>query len=389
MSSYILSNANRFYVALETAYGQAAVVTASNRYPAVSLSAQQALEASQRRDKTGSRTFLGTPKTSRRITGFETQTYLTSWSGTGTPSYGPLFQAALGGDPAVSSTLTVRQVSNPTVFQLTTPHGLTPGLAISANNDIRFVTATPDTMTLAVNAPFSIPLITGTTLNPAVTYGLATSLPSVTLYDYWDPITAVQQIITGAAVDSFAVSINGDIHEFAFRGPAADIVDSNTFSIGTAGLLQFPAEPSQTSFDYSLVPGHLGQAWVGGAATQLYTLTSAQVQVHNHLQTRNREFGATLPRAISPGMRQVTTSFNLLAQDDSQSIALHQAARLRIPVPAMLQLGQAQGQLMGIYMPNVVPELPHFDDRESRLQWNFQNCRAQGQNNDELFIAFA
>ena len=58
MSSYILSNANRFYVALESAYGQAAGITAENRYPAVQLAAHQVLEASKRRDKTGSRTFL-------------------------------------------------------------------------------------------------------------------------------------------------------------------------------------------------------------------------------------------------------------------------------------------------------------------------------------------
>lgn len=43
MSSYISSNANRFYVALESAYGQAAPVTAANRFPAVRLSVKQAL----------------------------------------------------------------------------------------------------------------------------------------------------------------------------------------------------------------------------------------------------------------------------------------------------------------------------------------------------------
>jgi hypothetical protein len=389
MSSYILSNQNRFYAALETAYGQAATATASNRYPAVSLAAEQVLEPSRRRDKTGSRTFLGTPKTGRRMTAFETQTYLTSWSGTGTPSYGPLFQAALGGAPLTSSALTVRKISNPTVFQTTTPHGLTAGMAISANGEIRFVTAVPDAMTVAVNVPFSGNLLPGTVTSPAVTYTLATNLPSLTLCNYWDPATAVQRIITGAAVDSFTVSINGDIHGFEFKGPAADIVDSSSFAIGTAGLIQFPAEPALANFDYSLVPGHLGQAWIGSTTAQLYTLTAAQIELRNHIETRHREFGATLPRAISPGMRQVTTSFSLLAQDDTPSAALYQAAKLRMAMPAMFQLGQSQGQLMGIYLPNVMPEIPHFDDRESRLQWDFRNCLAQGLNNDELTIAFA
>jgi hypothetical protein len=389
MSSYILSNANRFYVALEAAYGQAAPVMAGNRYPAVQLTAQQVLEPSKRRDKTGSRTFLGTPATARRGTAFETHTYLTSWSGIGTPSYGPLFQSALGATPVVSSGLTVRQVSNQNQFQTTTPHGLSAGCAVSWNNEIRFASAIPDALTVILNAPFSAALIPGATLAPSVSYGLGTNLPSVTLYDCWDPATAVQRIITGATVDSFAVSVNGDVHEFAFRGPAADIVDSSSFVSGTAGLLQFPAEPGIGAFDYSIVPGHLGQAWIGNSGTQLLTLTSAQIQLRNHVETRNREFGATLPRAVTPGVRQVVTQFSVLAQSDADSAALFQSSRTRTPLPAMLQLGQSQGQLMGIYMPKVMPEMPHYNDNNARLQWDFQGCQAQGANNDELFIAFA
>ena len=389
MSSYILSNANRFYVAIEAAYGQAAPVIAGNRYPAVQLTAQQMLEPSRRRDKTGSRTFLGTPSTARRSTAFETHTYLTSWSGADAPCYGPLFQAALGATPFISSGLTVRQVSNQTLFQTTTPHGLTAGCAISWNNEIRFASAIPDALTVSLNAPFSATLIPGAALGSSVTYALGTHVPSVTLYDYWDPVTAVQRVITGAAVDSFALSLNGDVHEFAFRGPAADIVDSSSFLPGTAGLAQFPAEPASGAFDYSIVPGHLGQAWIGRSGAQLLTLTAAQIQVKNHLETRHREFGSTLPRAVSAGPREVIIHFSVLAQSDADSAALFQSSRTRVPLPAMLQLGQSQGQLMGIYMPNVMPEVPHYNDSDARLQWDFHGCQAQGANNDELFIAFA
>ncbi len=68
---------------------------------------------------------------------------------------------------------------------------------------------------------------------------------------------------------------------------------------------------------------------------------------------------------------------------------LYAAARTRNRVPAMLQLGQQQGQLMGIYMPQVVPEVPNYDDSQSRLQWQFLNNLAQGTSNDEIFIGFA
>jgi hypothetical protein len=55
----------------------------------------------------------------------------------------------------------------------------------------------------------------------------------------------------------------------------------------------------------------------------------------------------------------------------------------------MLQLGQQQGQLLGIYLPNVVPEIPEYVDSEVRLQWHFSNCLAQGSANDEFYLAFA
>ncbi|MEI9972411.1 MAG: hypothetical protein WDO73_10370 [Ignavibacteriota bacterium] len=44
MASYISSNANRFYTALESAYGQTPAITAANRIPALKLTVRQQLE---------------------------------------------------------------------------------------------------------------------------------------------------------------------------------------------------------------------------------------------------------------------------------------------------------------------------------------------------------
>ena len=44
---------------------------------------------------------------------------------------------------------------------------------------------------------------------------------------------------------------------------------------------------------------------------------------------------------------------------------------------------------MALYLPNVVPELPLFDDSETYLSWEFKNNLAQGVSNDEAYIAFA
>ncbi len=390
MASYISSNQNRFYVGIEPAYGQAATISGSNRFPAVHLTAAQVLQQGARRDKTGSRTFLGVPATSRKVTTFQVQTYLTSWKGTAAPSYGPLFQAGLGAAPVSSAGLTVQAVVGTSGLQTSTPHGLAVGSGVSYNSELRFVTTLPNPSSIVLNAPFSSVPQAGSALAPTVTYSLATSLPSVSLFDYWDPADAVNRVLVGGAVSQIEFAVNGDFHEFLFQGPAADVLDSTSFVSGQAGLTAFPAEPQPDGFDYSIVPGHLGQVWLGAIpSNQFFTLTEAKVAVNNSIEVRNREFGAIVPRAIAPGPRLVTSEFSLFAQDDTQTSALYQVARARQPIAAMIQLGQQQGQLLGIYVPNVIPEVPQFDDSDTRLQWAFTGCKAQGVADDELYVAFA
>src|SRR5580704_7341501 len=125
MASYISSNANRFYTGLENTYGQTPAITAQNRYPAVKLTAKNALEKTDRRDKTGSRTFVGIPAGLRRTTSFDLTTYMTSWTGQGSgPAYGPLFQASMGATPVWYAGGTVAAGSSGTLLVFAAAHGL-------------------------------------------------------------------------------------------------------------------------------------------------------------------------------------------------------------------------------------------------------------------------
>jgi hypothetical protein len=54
----------------------------------------------------------------------------------------------------------------------------------------------------------------------------------------------------------------------------------------------------------------------------------------------------------------------------------------------MFQLGEQATQLFGAYMPAMVPEVPEYDDSQTRLEWKFTNCRAQGTAENELYVAF-
>jgi hypothetical protein len=390
MSSYISSNANRFYTALESSYGTVSAIQATNRIPALKLTVQQQLEVTQRKDKTGSRTFAGLPAGGRRRTNFELQTYMTSVPQPGlSPAYGPLFQAALGGAPIQFSGGTVSTSDVGGRLGFTSAHGLSIGQAVSSGGEIRFVSAIVDANNVQLNAPFSVSPTPGAPIGGTVTHAPSTVLPSVTVFDYWSPSTAVQRLLCGAAVDEMEILINGDYHEFHFRGLAQDVVDSTSFSTGAAQLQSFPPEPATLAFDYSIVPGNMGQAWLGTSANRFFTITDASVLVKNALDTRNREFGSSLPRAITPGQRSVTATFSLYGLDDAATMGLYQAARQQSPITVMFQLGEVPGQVMAVNLKSVIPEVPEFDDSTNRQQWKFRASRAQGTIDDEIAVAFA
>ena len=387
--SYILSNSNRLYTALEGSYGAVATILATNRIPVVKLDVKQQRDTPARRDKTGSRTFAGTPVGGRVRTNFTLQSYLTSWEqSSGSPSYGPLFQSALGATPGQFLGGTVASADSSGNVAFGAPHGLSVGQAISSGAEMRFVAAIASPTAVVLNAPFTTVPSAGASLASAVTYSPASSLPSVTLFDYWSPATAVQRVLHGAMVDELQIKVNGDYHEFQFSGLAQDVIDSSSFSAGAASLQSFPAEPAVAAFDYSIVPGNLGQAWLGTSASAFFTVTSASIGVKNNLESRAREFGSSLPLAIAPGPRDVAVSLELYSQDDSATQSLYQAARQQSPISVMFQLGNNSGQMMAVYLQSVIPTVPQFNDGQNRLQWQFRPSRAQGTIDNEIQVAF-
>lgn len=390
MPSYISSNANRFYTGLEQAFGRVPVITAHSRIPAVKLTAKNQLEKAERKDKTGSRTFVGMPAGMRRQTTFDITTYMTSWNGEASgPAYGPLFQACLGASPAVFAGGVLGAGSNGRTLVFAAAHGLTTGQAVASAGEIRFVSAIVNSTSVQINAAFSGSLQPGARIGPTVSYFPATDLGSVSIFDYWDPSSAVQRILCGAAVNQMTVTVNGDFHQFEFSGMAQDLIDNSSFAGGAGQLTTFPAEPPIGVFDYSIVPGSMGQAWLGSTPSEFYTITAGTFQLDNGLDLRAKEFGSNLPRAISPGNRSVRIDMSLYQLNDSATQGLYQAARQQSPISVMFQLGEQPGQLMGVNVMSVVPVVPEFDDSDTRLQWKFQGSKAQGTADDEIVVAFA
>jgi hypothetical protein len=389
MGCGISSNNERVYVGLEASYGVVPAVTAQNRIPLLKLSAKQVPAQTARKDKTGSRSFAGLPNRIRKTTTFGVNTLMTQWSDqTMAPAQGPLFQAAMGGTPLSFAGGTVAAMTGTTSIQFAAAHGLRVGQAITFSGEMRFVASVTDAMTVVINAPFTNIPVAGSAIGGTMTYLLGGSLSGVSVFDYWDPAGAVQRIVEGAAIDTMKIKVNGDFQEFDFAGPARDVIDNVSFAAGEGGLAAFPAEPALGQFDYTLVPGHLGEVWMGTSPNEFLTLTAAELTLENGVDLRAREFGSDYARCIAAGQRSVKLNFELFEMADGQTAGLYQAARQRSPISVMLQLGEQANQLFGAYMPAMVPEVPEWDDSETRLQWKFQNSRAQGTADNELYVAF-
>jgi hypothetical protein len=239
-----------------------------------------------------------------------------------------------------------------------------------------------------VSAPFSVAPGAGAALSSAVTYKPAGELPTLSIFDYWNPSGAVNRILVGAACGVFQVKINSDFHEFEFSGEAQDVLDSASFTAGQGGLSAFPAEPALGGSIGLPVPGNLGQAWLGSTASKFLTVTKATLALDNDLDMRNREFGSSLPQRHGAGLRKVTADIRLYEIDDAATQGLYQAARAQTKIGVVFQLGQSAGQLFGAYLKSVTPKVPEFDDSDRLLEWSFSECRAQGQGDDEIFVAF-
>jgi hypothetical protein len=390
MSCYIASNDNRHYVALEQTYGSAAAVTADNRIPSLRLGIRETAVIPKRRDKTGTRTFPGVPSGIRKRVAWDLSTYMTHWPDPAAePCYGPLFRAALGAPPVGFNGALVQGVSNDTQIVTPSAHGLQPGQAIRVGGEIRFVAAVVNATSFVVNAPFSEEPAAGAEIGPTISYKLAVDLPSATLFDFWSPESAVQRLVAGAAVDRMRIQVNSDLQQFDFQGPGASLVENVAFTPGQVGLDEFPSEPTVAPGVFPLVPGGIGQAWFGVEPARFHTLVDAELILDNDVDVRADEFGIDKVTCVAAGIRTVSLDMRLISNTSEATIGLYQAARQRAPIGVMFQLGQTPQHLCGVYMPQVVPEIPEFEDDETRLQWRFRGSRAQGVVEDELVIAFA
>lgn len=390
MSSFISSHDNRHYVLRESSLGTIGSVASSDRIVLNSMKVQRDFFQPVRKDKTGSRSVSTTTSALRRATQFITTAYITSNPTHPTlPTISRFVDAAMGGGILSFTSGTVDSLISSSTIRLQAPHGLVKGQGIAFGGELSFVKGVVDSHTIELSKPFTLAVGPGAQLTACNTNLLGDSLGSLTLFDYWSTAVGADRVIRGATVDRWRILVNGDFHEFEFRGPAVDWVDAGTFTTGDGGLTTFPNEPGDGPVASDPVPGHLGQVWLGTQPTQMFTLISAAVTLQNSLESRQHEFGSVVSRGFVPGRRKVTFDCVLVADGTADSNGLKALASSRTPAPVILQLGVEAGQIFGIYIPNVVLSSPLYDDRDNYLKLHWESSLGHGSQDDEMYVAWA
>jgi hypothetical protein len=258
--SRVSTSLNRSYAAIEPSYGAVPAIDANCAFRALSVDLEAVQQYLERKDKLGSRSFAGVAAGGRRQSRFAIEAYLMSGGSAGQPpGMSPFFQAACGGDPLVFDGGTAATGCTASDIAFAAPHGLAAGQAIGSNGEIRFVVAVPDAATVTVDPPFSAAPAAGSAITGSVSYPLAATLPSVSIFDYWEPASAQQRLLCGGALNSLEVQVQGDFHTVKCSGEGQDLIDSFTFQSGQGGLEQFPAEPGSRSGHGEPIAGHFGQ----------------------------------------------------------------------------------------------------------------------------------
>lgn len=385
-SEYIATHSNRIYLKSEVDHPELNEMTEAQLAPVTSLRVSAKRKQLFRQDKTGYRSETPVLGPQRELIEVAMQAYGTGWDGGSLKTaISPLLESGLAAATTVGSSYTVAAVSGTSItFDADTT--LAVGAALVFGQEMRFVAALSGPRDVTLNAAFTMEPSAGSTLLGSVGLRAGDSVRPMSVLDTWSPSQAVQRYLTGVAADKLMIEINNDFLEVSMKGYAQNLYDSVS-GVGGAGFLFPPAPAGAGNVLASPIAGHLGQAILGIEGTRVCTMTEAKITIDNNIEPRTDEFGCYGTKAFVLGKRRVTLDLTLFERNDSLSQALYAAAVNNTPVPVMLQVGNQQGGMFGIYLPAVLFAIPDFDDKQARLLWRFQASLALGAENDEVFLA--
>jgi hypothetical protein len=223
----------------------------------------------------------------------------------------------------------------------------------------------------------------------SVTYGLAdhlpaTPAPSLSIYNFRDPATTLQQLAIGAVVKTMTLAFNANgSQKIQFSGPCKYVLENFRFaSEDTAtksSLTAFPVRPAAPVYNGAPVLGWKGSVTIGGNAYA--TLRSGSLTVDFNRDLLMDVLGAGLAIGISQGERAWPVDLTLYA-DDSASFQSLIVALTSTAQNVVIAIGNVAGNIHTFSLNNILFDRETLDS--TARNWSVKiKGNASGTNLDE------
>jgi hypothetical protein len=214
------------------------------------------------------------------------------------------------------------------------------------------------------------PAVSGGT---SVTYAMDDNQYGLSVFDFWTPSTALQQIAFGTIVRRGRFSAGQDVASVEFDLQSRWVIDSAQFaSAATAakgGLTAFPSEPGSPTTNGNMAIGFTGANTIDGSSYA--ELRSFEIDINANRELPNDVFNSYYPGSPGGDIREVGVSWSIYDTDASALNTLKGKAISQTPVAVVFQIGTVPGNIWTFTMNNVVLNSPATDDGQRRKVVNF------------------
>lgn len=206
----------------------------------------------------------------------------------------------------------------------------------------------------------------------SVTYSLADASPSMSIFNYYDPASIIQELILGAIVQNVRVEWGGDVPMIELSGQGITN-DSGRFATSDAtekgGLTSFPTRPAAPVTNGTPQPGFLGTITLDGVAYTIFR--SGSLSMASGRELPQDVFNSYHPGSPAQDERDVRLDFTMDEDDGANFKALLLKSQGKTAWDAIIQIGTLAGSIFTATIKRLQFDAPERDDGSRKLGRRF------------------
>ena len=214
----------------------------------------------------------------------------------------------------------------------------------------------------------------------SVTYNLADTVRSFTLWRFRTPSSVMQQVAFGCVVNEATFRLGENVATWSASGECKWVLDSVNFastdSEGRGGLTAFPSEPSNPVTNGNSIAGFTGSITFDGVA--LASIREATLRIVTGNAVVRDTFGKYYGDTVEGDLRNVTLAFSLYDNDETGPANLYQKAISKTPVDVIIEIGTVAANRWRFTVKGVQLVAPELNDDQRRWVATFGESAAHG-----------